>query len=142
MLRNFLLCMSLCGAGAACAQAPKLSQDAPIICPADAKADEWLPSANQIAAMERALPLYFAAIANQKPRMPAPNFEYARQYSGIIRDGKKIIHGRYYPASDTPPFFAKPGGCWIVMDGGARYWDAEFDPESSTIIAHGVNGKA
>lgn len=142
MLRILLLCLSLCLANFVTAQILKLSQGAPVICRVTTPAKEWLPSPNEIAALERALPNYLALLARTKGKMPSPNVEYARQYSGIVRGGRKYVYGSYYPASNAPPSFAKAGDCWQTDDGGSRYWSVVFDQESGKIISLTVNGIA
>lgn len=142
MSRILLLCLTLSFTDVAPAQILKLSQDTAIVCRINDPAEEWLPSPNEIAALERALPIYLALHAGMKEKMPTPNIEYARQYSGIVQGGRKYIYGRYYPASGAPPFFAKAGDCWQTHDGGPAYWNLIFDPESGKIVSHTVNGIA
>lgn len=140
MLRMPLLCLALCLAGVANARTPKLSPARPLVCRVNAPATEWLPSHRDIAALERALPGYFASQERVGQNMPAPDVEYARQYSGIVQNGKKYITGRFHPPLDAPPSFARDGLCWHSEDGGARHWSVVFDRKSGRIIRHSVNG--
>jgi hypothetical protein len=142
MSRILLLCLSLCFASVTSAQTLRLSQEAPIICRVEFPAKEWLPSPHEIAALERALPIYLASQARTSERMPTLDVEFDRQYSGIVRRGKKYISGSYFPASKERPFFAKAGDCWLTMDGGSRHWGVVFDQKSGKIIRHTVNGIA
>lgn len=135
----------LCSAADA-APPPILETSAGVICRVHdkASADRWQPAPAQIAQLERLLPDYFAHLpevsAQVSAQVPAPGLRYARQYSGIVSEGRRLIHGRFYPASDPSPSFAKPGDCWVSLDGGRSHWDVYFDPKSGHIVGLVVSG--
>jgi len=129
---------------AVAAPVPSLETTAATICAANSKEPdrEWEPTQAQIRALEESLGSYFAGLPEARASLPAPNVRYARQYSGVVLDGRKLIHGRFYPSTVPAPFFAKAGKCWVIYDGGNRYWDVYFDPETGKVVEHQVNGVA
>ena len=139
-----LVVMAALSAPAAAATIPSLETTTPTICVANSKdADrESRPTQAQIGALEKSLISYFAALRAERANLPAPGLRYARQYSGVVRDGKKLIYGRFYPSTEPAPSFAKAGDCWVASDGGSRYWDVYFDPKSGRVVGHRVNGVA
>jgi hypothetical protein len=122
------------------APAPALSDSSATVCAPDKR--EWQPSQAQVAQLERALGAYFKKVQETEANLPARGVVYARQYTGITHKGRKLIYGRFYPESDPPPSFVKPGGCWFVSDGGNLYWDIYFDPKKGRVVSHRVNGVA
>jgi len=139
MLRMLFLSLALCAVDIATAQTPELSRIKPTICRVTKPASEWLPTPADITALERALPAYFSSLDSSKRDHPTAGKVYGRQYTGIVRGGKKLIYGSYYPAATERPF-SKPGGCWITADGGSDYWSIVFDPKSKSVIDMFVNG--
>ncbi|MEO6277944.1 hypothetical protein [Roseateles sp.] len=129
---------------ASAAPPPILERTAATICAVESKAaiGEWRPTRAQIRVLENSLGVYFAKLPGAETNLPAPNLVYARQYSGVVREGKRLIAGRFYPAGEPIPRFAKTGACWVTADGGNRYWDVYFDPKTLQVIGHGVNGVA
>ena len=139
-----LSCLLALSGNAIAATPPILERAAATICAATGKGatQGWTPDQGQIEALEKSLGNYFAKLQEAKSNLPAPEVTYARQYSGVFLEGRRLIHGRFYPGAEPAPTFAKAGDCWVTSDGGNRYWDVYFDPETGRVIGHRVNGKA
>lgn len=122
---------------------PRLDKAAPTRCPvpADDK-DDWVPTAAQVAALEQALPAYFAAAKAHPSRLPSSKHVYRRHYMGFTKGGKRYIFGSFYPADDPLVTQVKPGSCPGFSDGGNAFWYLEFDLQTNTVTAFGVNGSA
>jgi hypothetical protein len=127
---------------ATAAQPPELDQAPGSICAITKSADEWIPTQDEVMALEKALPIYFGKLRLKNSQLPAEGHRYARQYIGITRNGVKLIYGRFYPASDDLAAKAKSGQCWEVSDGGNLYWSVVFKPTTRLFISFTVNGVA
>lgn len=65
--------------------------------------------------------------------------KYKRQYIGITKNGKKIMHVNFFCETD--------GDEWkkeriFVMDGGDCYFELDYDPIKRKYSALSINGEA
>lgn len=107
----------------------------------------WQPGAQEIAALEAALPAALGA----RPRQPydpdwsqAPN-GWRRQYVGIVRGGRRFVYGNFFPSEATR--YGEDRQRWrrepvIVCDGGPVFFGAEYDVEARRITHLAFNGMA
>ena len=100
----------------------------------------WRPSARDIVALEDRLPAALAdAPQTRAMANGAPPTGWFRQYVGIVRDGRRVIYGNFYP---------ERGGLnhdWrrtpmIVCDGGPDFFGVEYDVEGRRFTHLAFNG--
>ena len=111
----------------------------------------WLPTPEQVLELERRLPAYM-----KKHRWIFEHRglkEYDRQYIGVVRGGRRVISGNFFPATDDPQERAllkraglDPDG-WKtsavrVNDGGTSYWGIVYDVEKKRFEPPDANGQA
>lgn len=138
--RLLLACLfiQLCDAVNA-APMPRLDGARPALCAASATdKGEWVPTAAQVTALEKALPGYFAASKAPADHLPSARYAYKRLYMGITQGGERQIYGSFYPADVV----LEPGSCPGFSDGGNAYWWLIYNPRTGVITAFGVNGNA
>lgn len=70
-----------------------------------------------------------------------PLDKYYRQYAGVIKNGKKTICVSFL-SSRSESLESLKGDVKIVMDGGANYFQAQFDLESDSFDLVMFNGEA
>jgi hypothetical protein len=102
----------------------------------------WQPGADQIAALEAALPAALTARDDQDwSRFPG---DWRRQYVGLVRGGRRYVYGNFFPrrtGDDIGP------GRWrtepvLVCDGGPAFFGVEYDVEAGRITRLDFNGMA
>jgi hypothetical protein len=103
----------------------------------------WTPGEREIAALEAALP---GALRGQphgsNDRWSNAPQGWQRQYVGILRGGRRLIYGNYFPRG------AMAGSMddrWrheavMVCDGGPEFFGAEYDVEANRFSHFGFNG--
>ncbi len=140
---RFLVAILLIASAAATAAPPPELDSAPAsICKVVPSGRDWVPSVEQVRLLEQVLPRYFGKLNLKADQLPATAYVYARQYTGVTRNGRQYIYGRFDLLSDDLAKRAKSGACWEVSDGGIRYWSLLFDPKRKSISNFGVNGLA
>jgi hypothetical protein len=100
----------------------------------------WQPNAQDIAALEAALPAALGAMkAKGVPVRTILLGGFRRQYVGIVRGGRRYLYGNFFPA--------EAGGSdrWrreavIVCDGGPAFFGAEYDVAGHAFTQIGFNG--
>jgi hypothetical protein len=96
----------------------------------------WQPGADDILALERALPKALTAqAAKGDPDWSNAPAGWRRQYVGIVLKGRRLIYGNFFPDGIEP-------GSWrtkpqIVCDGGAPFFGVVYD-----VAAHRITGLA
>lgn len=105
----------------------------------------WQPGADQIAALEAALPAALVASTARDDqdwsRFPG---DWRRQYVGLVRGGRRYVYGNFFPrrlSDDIGP------GRWrtdpvLVCDGGPAFFGVEYDVEAGRITRLDFNGVA
>jgi hypothetical protein len=121
--------------------------------------ETWLPTVEQLSALETAVAEVLAReLSRFWGRSDGPHVrDYYRQYSGIVLNGRKVIYvngfhsneitflpGEERAAAAMPLAFRDPDG-WrqhplMVCDGGAYFFGAIYDPESSKVLEFEFNG--
>ncbi|WP_129794070.1 hypothetical protein [Sphingosinicella sp. CPCC 101087] len=104
----------------------------------------WTPSAADISALEAALP---RALARQR-RGDGQDWSGAprgwrRQYTGLVRDGRRYIYGNFFPAhtsSRAPEPERWRQEAMMVCDGGPSFFGVEYDVEAGRFTHFGFNG--
>ena len=117
----------------------------------------WQPRPADVARLEKLLPAFMSS--QKTPLDYQPLHEYYRQYIGIIHKGKKTIYVNlfhYIHVGDllrSPPEYrpvppgARPEVFWkydpvCEMDGGAYFFQVEFDVKTGTFMNLRFNGYA
>ena len=104
-------------------------------------AEYWSTNATDILAVEDGVTTFLqeneSAFFTDIPVWQRLN-EYKRQYIGVILDGKKIIYANFF-CSDQPDW---KENFVLVMDGGACYFQFNFDPNTGEFFELQVNGEA
>ena len=96
----------------------------------EAALPRWIPSARDIAALERALP---SLAAGSDPA------RYHRQYVGIVRPGERLIYLNAWPAHLPTP--DDPSRQAVrVCDGGTQFWGAVWNPATGAFSELEANG--
>ena len=105
----------------------------------------WMPGEREIAALEAALP---AALRGQRhegnERWSNAPRGWQRQYVGILRNGRRLIYGNYFPRGAMGDSM---GDRWrheaiMVCDGGPEFFGVEYDVEAGSFTHFGFNGSA
>lgn len=111
---------------------------------ADDKAiDYWTPSEKDIRMLENNLPAFLQKNSDQFYTPDAPVLErlneYNRQYIGIVLSEEKVIYANYFCASfdvDWKKNFV------FLLDGGACYFQFNYDTNTGELFDLKVNGEA
>jgi hypothetical protein len=104
--------------------------------------DYYIPSIEQISALERDLPAF--VLAQTTFWLPNPKLDrYKRQYVGVIRGGRKMIYVNLF--SDSSPRDSAESAYWrrnviIVCDGGSSYLGVEYDVQTGQFTHIAENG--
>ena len=141
------LALAACAAGAALPRgvavlpghhAAKLldqcSRDAP-----DLGEGTWQPGGADIRALEERLaPALIAEGAKADPDWsPAPR-GWVRQYVGIVRGGRRLVYGSFFPSeAKVDRFWRKP---LLVCDGGPAFFGVEYDVAAARFTHIAFNG--
>lgn len=110
-------------------------------------APSWRPTRTQLEAFERALVPY---VRSQPPvfqidpsvDLPTALDGYVRQYTGELRDGRRVVYVNLLCASFVEHLPGELTQMMTVSDGGECNCDAVFDPETSEMIRFGCAGDA
>lgn len=119
----------------------------------------WQPGPAEIARLEKLLPAFMSRQETPRDYKLLP--EYYRQYVGVVRGGKKSIcvnffHESFVQSMRSVPLFdpvtKKPTlkrseDFWkhdpiIVFDGGAYFFNVQFDVEAGSFHSLRFNGDA
>jgi hypothetical protein len=112
--------------------------DGPIVDP-DAEG-YWTPTKGDIDPLEARLSDFLRrAAAPRSPDLWQKQASYKRQYTGLIRNGRRLIHANFL-CDDM-------GGRWkhevvMVMDGGDCFFQLTYDVESTEFGNLQINGEA
>lgn len=108
-----------------------------------AELEYWMPTEENILALEEGLPAFLESNADYFYTPDAPVWErldeYNRQYIGLVLDGKQTIYANYFCHStgvDWKQDFV------FVMDGGSCYFQFQYDPNTGEFHNLQVNGEA
>jgi hypothetical protein len=114
----------------------------------DPDGEAWMPTVEQVADAERRLPAYLAG-ANPRlpstcdpdtpPRIAARLDQYARQYFGIVSEGRRVLFINCLPVDSRSDWRVRPV---FVCDGGDAYFQLLYDPELMAFTSMSVNGEA
>lgn len=74
------------------------------------------------------------SVGNATIRMP---FTSARQYLGVVIDGKKLVYINAFPANMMKPIYRYVAV--TACGGGSDYWGALYDPETRHFSQFEVN---
>lgn len=107
----------------------------------------WRPTAEQVAELEeglkpyleKAVPALEMQIAGGPKTITGGLAKYRRQYTGIVRKGRRIIYVNFFCDSFGTDWMKEQV---IVMDGGSCYFQLEYDIEKKSYGALRVNGEA
>lgn len=99
----------------------------------------WLPTEQDVAALEAALPDYLTANDEMFENLPVlweRLSKYKRQYVGYLENGQRVIYVNY--------FYNPPDNNWkkefiLVMDGGDSYFNLRFQVETGQFYGLEVN---
>jgi hypothetical protein len=111
-----------------------------------AGATPWTPAAGDVDALEQRLPDHLrAALPRQRPARggKAPLWErataYKRQYVGVRRDGRRIVHANFFCDAWKKDWRTEP---IVVLDGGDCYFQIEYDVDKASFSNLQINGEA
>jgi len=102
----------------------------------------WSPSPSDIARFEAALPNALAPAAAKHAFLKAVSKGWLRQYVGMIRKGRRVIYGNFFPTGFDGEFNYWRREPVVVCDGGAAFFGAEFDADRNVITNIEFNGYA
>ncbi len=90
----------------------------------------WVPTNEQVAALERRLPEHIKSLKEQPFRNARSINDYKRQYVGIWHEGKKVIKVLFLYKGNKEV----TSGEWLyrliaVLGGGDNYLNVVYDPE-------------
>ncbi len=111
----------------------------------DKKAKFWTPSTADVLALEGQLPDF---LLSQPEDSEARKYDlwfkaprYPRQYVGITRKGRRIVYANFFcfRSKSDPDWHVWPVD---VDDGGACYFQVEYDVESGQFSRLSVNGSS
>jgi hypothetical protein len=105
----------------------------------------WLPNADDIAALEAALPQALGAVRRGGAKLRGAPQGWRRQYGGFVRDGHRFIYGNFFPRDIGD--FRPADNDWrhapvMVCDGGHVFFGVEYDVEGRRITHLDFNGYA
>jgi len=96
----------------------------------------WTPSADEVMALERALPAHLAhAAAQLVPKLG----RYKRQYVGVVENGARLVFANFFCDARPIEWMHRPV---IVDDGGDCYFQIKYDPSTGAFSALNINGDA
>jgi hypothetical protein len=86
-------------------------------------------------------------LINSAKKILAEINQYCVQFTGINKDGKKIIHCNFFHIEDHWKHGSPGHPNWkeslvMVLDGGYWYWQIEYDIETKKCFNFRVNGEA
>ncbi len=145
----FLTCAPRAGA------APSLPVDAVVLLPSQADSllaqcsretpskggEAWTPSVEDILALESLLPeaLRLSRHIRGPDFSKAPN-GWKRQYVGIVRNGRRLVYGNFFPSHETQ--WPSRTEAVVVCDGGPSFFGVEYDVAARRIVHLAFNGLA
>ncbi|MEO6277491.1 hypothetical protein [Roseateles sp.] len=94
--------------------------------------------AAQVQQLEQALSTYFDNSTLGARQLPAPDVVFARHYIGKVRNGRKVIYGKFYPIGR---YKGDDAGLVISTDDGNLLWDLQFDVQDGQIVRFYVGGR-
>jgi hypothetical protein len=102
---------------------------------------EWTPSREQVDTLELLLPAYVKSQVKRVGRLEKPLFQYKRQYSGWLDQGKHLIIVTFFHR-DTD---IVKSGQWLrvlttVAGGGDNFLSARYDAGSKAFLEFSING--
>jgi len=102
----------------------------------------WQPGADDIAALEAALP---GALPPGDSELRNAPQGWRRQYGGFLRGGRRFIYGNFFPRDVGEGHVGDND--WrrapvMVCDGGHAFFGVEYDVEARRITHIGFNGFA
>ena len=101
---------------------------------ADAPPDKsWLPTVAVVAELEHGLSLPERAYALTK---------YTRYYTGVIRDGHRVVRGVFIGGASKVVIVESERGLPGVMDGGCYVVNIDYDVEAHKVLQIFCNGYA
>lgn len=101
----------------------------------------WTPTVDQVKELEILLPKYLKLHPPIYDKPVGDVFEYARQYFGVSKNGRKLIYlNAFCNPSRFDPQWKKE--IILVKDGGSCYFQVYFDPAKKEFIDLHYNGQA
>lgn len=100
----------------------------------------WTPAPADIERFEAALPAALTRTTANHPYLKAGPKGWLRQYVGMIRDGRRVIYGNFFPKGGDDEFKRWREQAVAVCDGGSAFFGAEFDADGNTVIEIDYNG--
>ena len=125
----------------------------------DTVVSTWVPSADDVRALERSLPAFWATQLHR--RQPRPLDSYVRQYAGFVANGRKSICVNFVDISTLEadaylyrhdrglraalPRGVCPEDYWrhmaiVATDGGVLYCGVAYDLASDSFMGLSCNG--
>lgn len=102
----------------------------------------WMPSGQDVLALEEQLGPYLQAHADQffgHPTVWEQLHEYHRQYAGLTVDGAPLIYANFFCGEGQMDWLTE----WvIVLDGGDCYFQVLYNVKNDTFIRLQVNGES
>lgn len=128
--------------------------------PTACKKGRWVPTKEDIPGVINAAYKYVKGLAGNPEssktsygqRIISETLDYRPtagcQVVGYMKDGRKMIHLNFFPRLEDPFTEFAPGTTepyWhfkyvLVMDGGPRFWQIEYDPAAKTFFDFRANG--
>lgn len=105
----------------------------------------WLPSAEDIAALEAALPAALAADHPGDAALRGAPRGWRRQYGGFLRGGRRFLYGNFFPrdlGEGHPADDRWRGAPVMVCDGGHAFFGVEYDVDGRRFTRLDFNGFA
>ena len=108
-------------------------------------AGHWQPTAEDIAALEAALPAALAAAQPGDASLRGAPHGWRRQYGGFLRGGRRFVYGNFFPRDVGEG--RSPDNDWhrapvMVCDGGHAFFGAEYDVAARRFTRLDFNGFA
>lgn len=103
----------------------------------------WTPTPDDIAPLEAALPAALAARRmGHVPDWGRLSDDWGRQYVGLIRGGRRLVYGNFFPRRMVD---GDKESRWRVepvevCDGGASFFGVEYDVQAGRITHLDFNG--
>ena len=104
------------------------------------KGGSWQPTEADIDSLEASLPMVRSLKAENSGRgvrIDHPE-QYFRQYVGVVQKRKRLIYINAF--CHEVPYWRQ--SLVIVLDGGACYWQAFYDPITHAFLSLMINGVA
>lgn len=105
----------------------------------------WVPTAEQISALEMQMVRLMAEREQASLKLPYPGQRYNGQYVGFTRKGVRYIYGNFFPS--YMPAERRWTAEWsplekpiIVCDGGRNFWGIVYNPETGEMDQPVFNG--